>query len=66
MEEKNNHGEPKRLDLDKQYGRIGISAVAAAVRYQSEAKNPAYAPKPASTSWVEPEDLASDGGRTTP
>ena len=30
--------------LDSRYGRIGISAVAAAVRYQSEAKNPAYAP----------------------
>jgi len=26
------------------YGAIGISAVAAAVRYQGEAKNPAYAP----------------------
>ena len=26
------------------YGQIGISAVAAAVRYQGEAKNPAYAP----------------------
>jgi hypothetical protein len=30
--------------LDGRYGKIGISAVAAAVRYQSEAKNPAYAP----------------------
>jgi hypothetical protein len=30
--------------LDRQYGKIGISAVAAAVRYQSDAKNPAYAP----------------------
>ncbi len=26
------------------YGQIGISAVAAAVRYQGDAKNPAYAP----------------------
>ena len=26
------------------YGEIGISAVAAAVRYQGAAKNPAYAP----------------------
>lgn len=26
------------------YGRIGISAVAAAARYQGSAKNPAYAP----------------------
>jgi hypothetical protein len=31
------------------YGQIGISAVAAAVRYQGSAKNPAYAP--ASSKW---------------
>ncbi len=31
-------------NLDRRYGKIGISAVAAALRYQSEAKNPAYAP----------------------
>ncbi|HVU43072.1 MAG TPA: hypothetical protein VHD86_18660 [Xanthobacteraceae bacterium] len=30
--------------LDRRYGKIGISAVAAAVRYQGAAKNPAYAP----------------------
>ncbi len=30
--------------LDCRYGKIGISAVAAAVQYQSDAKNPAYAP----------------------
>jgi hypothetical protein len=30
--------------LDCRYGQIGISAVAAAVRYQGEAKNQAYAP----------------------
>jgi hypothetical protein len=30
--------------LDGRYGKIGISAVAAALPYQSEAKNPAYAP----------------------
>jgi hypothetical protein len=30
--------------LDGRYGKIGIPAVAAAVRYQSDAKNPAYAP----------------------
>ena len=30
--------------LDRQYGEIGISAVAAAVRYQSDSKNQAYAP----------------------
>lgn len=30
--------------LDRCYGQIGISAVAAAVRYQGAAKNMAYAP----------------------
>jgi len=30
--------------LDRRYRQIGISAVAAAVRYQGDAKNPAYAP----------------------
>jgi hypothetical protein len=30
--------------LDRCYGQIGISAVAAAVRYQGVSKNPAYAP----------------------
>jgi hypothetical protein len=35
-------GEHTALDL--RYGQIGISAVAAAARYQGEAKNPAYAP----------------------
>ncbi len=32
--------------LDRRYGQIGISAVAAAARYQGAAKNPAYAPAP--------------------
>jgi len=32
--------------LDACYGQIGISAVAAAARYQGAAKNPAYAPTP--------------------
>jgi hypothetical protein len=31
-------------DLDQLYGEIGISAVAAAVRFRCETKNPAYAP----------------------
>jgi hypothetical protein len=31
-------------NLDRRYGRIGISAVAAALPYQSDARNPAYAP----------------------
>lgn len=30
--------------LDRRHGQIGISAVAAAARYQGTAKNPAYAP----------------------
>jgi hypothetical protein len=30
--------------LDQRYRQIGISAVAAAVRYQGVTKNPAYAP----------------------
>lgn len=34
----------ERPDLDRRYGEIGISAVAAALHYCSEAKNPAYAP----------------------
>jgi hypothetical protein len=37
----NSRNEPT---LDSRYGEIGISAVAAALRYQSEVKNPAYAP----------------------
>jgi hypothetical protein len=40
---KNNPGS-ERLDLDRRYGEIGISAVAAALRYGSDGKNPAYAP----------------------
>jgi hypothetical protein len=34
----------ERAELDARFGQIGISAVAAALRYRSEAKNPAYAP----------------------
>jgi hypothetical protein len=30
--------------LDRRYGQIGISAVAAAARYQGSDKNPVYAP----------------------
>ena len=39
-----NNPQNGRADLDRRYGRIGISAVAAALPYQSEAKNPAYSP----------------------
>lgn len=36
----------QNVTLDGRYRQIGISAVAAAVRYQGAAKNPAYAPVP--------------------
>ena len=39
-----NNAQTERTDPDKQYRRIGISAVAAALPYRSDAKNPAYAP----------------------
>ena len=35
---------PQRQDLGRRYGRIGIQAVAAALRYPSDSKNPEYAP----------------------
>ena len=34
----------ERAELDARFGKIGISAVAAALHYGSDAKNPAYAP----------------------
>jgi hypothetical protein len=43
--------------LDRRYGAIGISAVAAAARYQGDAKNAAYAP--VATAWYEPADEAA-------
>ena len=36
--------QPEVQSLDCRYGKIGISAVAAAMRYQSEPRNMAYAP----------------------
>ena len=51
--------EPEVQSLDCRYGEIGISAVAAAVRYQSEPKNMAYAPAaPRGDRW-QSEDLAA-------
>jgi len=38
------NGRRTEPNLDSRYGEIGISAVAAAVQYKSEVKNPAYAP----------------------
>jgi len=44
--------QPEVPSLDCRYGKIGISAVAAAMRYQSERKNMAYAPvTPRSDRW---------------
>ena len=34
----------ERAELDPRFGRIGISAVAAALQYRSDTKNSAYAP----------------------
>ena len=43
----------ERSELDPRFGRIGISAVAAALQYRSESKNSAYAP-------VEPATLVTE------
>jgi hypothetical protein len=48
---------PKETALDRRYGAIGISAVAAAARYQGPAKNPAYAP--VVNAWYEPAEEAA-------
>jgi hypothetical protein len=50
-------GNAKETALDRRYGAIGISAVAAAARYQGAAKNPAYAP--VANGWYEPADEAA-------
>jgi len=43
---------PEVPNLDSRYGEIGISAVAAAIRYQSEPRNTAYAPAvPRTENW---------------
>ena len=47
----------ERVELDPRFGKIGISAVAAALRYQSDAKNPLYAP--AKLAVVEPVEEAA-------
>jgi hypothetical protein len=49
--------EEKETALDHRYGAIGISAVAAAARYQGAAKNPAYAP--VVNAWYAPADEAA-------
>lgn len=47
----------ERTALDRCYGQIGISAVAAAARYQGAAKNPAYAP--AAINWYDRAEEAA-------
>jgi hypothetical protein len=48
----------ERAELEPRFGRIGISAVAAALQYRGDAKNPAYAPvEPAKQ--LETEDAAA-------
>lgn len=46
-----------RTELDRRYGQIGISAVAAAARYLGAAKNSAYAP--AEARWTVRADEAA-------
>jgi hypothetical protein len=40
----NQNSQRSDVNLDSRYGAIGISAVAAALQFKCEAKNPAYAP----------------------
>lgn len=47
----------ERSELDPRFGKIGLSAVAAAMRYKSDTKNPAYAP--AAEPKVQAEDAAA-------
>ncbi len=50
VEKSNQEARPARnssggdIALQRCYGEIGISAVAAAARYRGDSKNPAYAP----------------------
>jgi hypothetical protein len=47
-----------RVDLDGLYGEIGILALVAALRYASDGKNPAYAPKDPDVSAFEVSEAA--------
>lgn len=51
--------EPEVQSLDCRYGKIGISAVAAAMRYKSDPKNMAYAPVAPRADRLQSEDLAA-------
>jgi hypothetical protein len=48
----------EHTNLDNRYGRIGISAVAAALRYSEISKNPAYAPVIIQMDWRSVEAAA--------
>jgi len=48
----------ERTELDPRFGKIGISAVAAAMRYQSDAKNENYAPATLAPLVLEEEAVA--------
>ena len=47
----------ERAGLDPRFGKIGISAVAAALHYPGDAKNPLYAP--AKLAPIEPAEEAA-------
>ena len=53
VERDSSRTEPRReqTNLDHRYGEIGISAVAAALRYSEISKNPAYAPVVVRIDW---------------
>jgi len=42
-ENRNEESRRQHNNLDGRYGKIGLAAVAAAVRYKGELRNPAYA-----------------------
>lgn len=44
-------------DLDQGFQKIGISALAAALRYTGEQRNGRYAPATAKTTWAESTDV---------
>ena len=54
----NNKQSREHPDLERRYGEIGISAVAAALRYGSSVDKPADPPMVA-PSWEEREELAA-------
>ena len=57
---KKNNPSRERQDLHRRYGEIGISAVAAALHYGCDAKNPAYAPTTVPAHDVQAQDERED------